>query len=162
MYGVDDVKRTEGPLKENQPDHREKGIQGRAPWTWQRRWIFCPCKGNFLKMPHCWLCSTDISEAGRHSNSLKDQKHEWEFSAVPYWWSWRLAQNSGESLVNIPTMDRTPWSFEELNLQETKGGWGSARDAVQTIPNRSKTEHSSKYDIRNIIEKYVFWMNNNL
>lgn len=37
MYNVDDVKRTEGPLKENQPDHREKGIQGRAPWTWQRR-----------------------------------------------------------------------------------------------------------------------------
>lgn len=37
MCDVDDVKRTEGPLSENQPDHRDKGIQGRAPWTWQRR-----------------------------------------------------------------------------------------------------------------------------
>lgn len=37
MCDADDVKRTEGPLKEHQPDHREKGIQGRAPWTWQRR-----------------------------------------------------------------------------------------------------------------------------
>lgn len=37
MYGVDDVKRTEGSLKENQPDQIEKGIQGRAPWTWKSR-----------------------------------------------------------------------------------------------------------------------------
>lgn len=40
-------------------------------------------------------------------------------------------------------------------MQEIKRGSGSVRDAVQTISKASKTEHSSKYNIQNIIEKDV-------
>lgn len=36
-----------------------------------------------------------------------------------------------------------------------KRGRECERDAVQTVPNRSKTAHSPEYNIRNIIEKDV-------
>lgn len=74
---------------------------------------------------------------------------------MPYWWNWRSAHNSGKYLANIPSEDRAPRSLLELNLQEIRRRGGSARDAVQTIPNKSKTAYSPEYNIQNIIEKDV-------